>query len=767
MLPVNTLLQGRYLVVEQIGRGGMGAVYKATDTRLRCTVALKETLVGGEALLKAFEREAQLLAGLRHPTLPRVSDHFVEESGQFLVMEFISGDDLGTLLARRGSPFPFGDVLRWGDQLLDALDYLHSRQPPVIHRDIKPQNMKLTDRGEIILLDFGLAKGAAMQTRVTGTSSIFGYTPHYAPLEQIQGTGTDPRSDLYSLAATMHHLLTGQPPTDALTRAAAKINEEADPLVPASAVNPDVPPAVAGVLTRAMAQNANQRYPNAAAMRTALRDSVTGQLAPPINSAGLTTQLEQPPMVIVASATDVQAARPITQPNASAVALATGTTVSPAAGTAAQQPAHGGTRRLGLWAALSGALALIALLGFVFLGGGGSATVQPTSAPAIAAPATSAPTVAPTSAPALLDATAIRQTVQAELTAVLTAQTAEAIKRATDIAFARTLANATDSAGTQTAIALTPTATPPSTELPTATAAPAPTDPPAAPRTPRPTNTPGPNAPSPTTRPEPAASGAVLLVGGQGDLFKGSARKGTIDAAEGAGGSCIQGMVLAADGGKFRNFYVQVDNRGTTKPAKHFYDTGNYRVCGLGEGEWGVAVYAVNDAPTSGAEQAGHQVRVRLSGQPGEVFFVDFRAKQGFAPPTPVPEPTAVPPSPTPEAGPYDGQWLGRISGKTAGDVEFNGSFRMEVRANAIYRISIDGPSCLFETYPNYPGGKPIAGDGFAVAGSPFNPRIGADESINFNVSGNFASTSKASGLLKATQNGGSCADATWSAAKQ
>src|SRR5215208_5457505 len=234
MLQPNTLLQGRYLILDQIGRGGMGAVYKATDTRLRSTIALKETLVGGEMLLKAFEREAQLLAGLRHPALPRVSDHFIDESGQFLVMEFIPGDDLATLLLKRGSPFPFGDVLRWGDQLLDALDYLHSRQPPVIHRDIKPQNAKLTDRGEIILLDFGLAKGAAAQmSRVTSTGSIFGYTPHYAPLEQIQGAGTGARSDLYSLAATLHHLLAGSPPPDALTRAAATINEIADPLAPA------------------------------------------------------------------------------------------------------------------------------------------------------------------------------------------------------------------------------------------------------------------------------------------------------------------------------------------------------------------------------------------------------------------------------------------------------------------------------------------------------------------------------------------------------
>ena len=383
MLPNNTLLQGRYLIVEQIGRGGMGAVYKATDTRLRSTIALKETLVGGEMLLKAFEREAQLLAGLRHPALPRVSDHFIDESGQFLVMEFIPGDDLATLLLKRGSPFPFGDVLRWGDQLLDALDYLHSRQPPVVHRDIKPQNMKLTDRGEIILLDFGLAKGAAMQTRVTGTSSIFGYTPHYAPLEQIQGTGTDPRSDLYSLAATMYHLLTGQAPIDALTRAAAKINDEPDPLLPANIATPDVPPAVADVLSHAMAQNANLRYPTALAMRAALRDAVTGQLAPPVNSAGMTTRLDHSPLVMVSGASDMQASRPISQPGATGVPLATGTTVtSPplslgSGGTtitpASSQP--GLLKKPWLLAVIGGAIALVAVLGLLVArgAGGGSA----------------------------------------------------------------------------------------------------------------------------------------------------------------------------------------------------------------------------------------------------------------------------------------------------------------------------------------------------------------------------------------------------------
>src|SRR5690242_18666454 len=153
MLPNNTFVQGRYQILEQIGRGGMGAVYKATDIRLRTIVALKQTLVEGEPLRKAFEREAQLLASLRHSALPRVSDHFIDQQGQFLVMEYVPGQDLGAMLDLRKRSFDVADVLRWADQLLDVLNYLHMHQPPIIHRDIKPQNMKLTAENDIILLD--------------------------------------------------------------------------------------------------------------------------------------------------------------------------------------------------------------------------------------------------------------------------------------------------------------------------------------------------------------------------------------------------------------------------------------------------------------------------------------------------------------------------------------------------------------------------------------------------------------------------------------
>src|ERR671926_1031853 len=197
MIAPGTVLQNRYAVERRIGEGGMGAVYVATDRRFGSTVALKETFFDDPSLRKAFEREARLLNRLRHHALPRVSDHFEESEGQFLVMEYIPGEDLSQMLkARGGTGFPVKQVLAWADQLLDALDYLHTQEPPVIHRDIKPQNLKLTPRGGIVLLDFGLAKGAvSQQSHLTGASSIFGYTPQYAPLEQIQGTSMDARSD--------------------------------------------------------------------------------------------------------------------------------------------------------------------------------------------------------------------------------------------------------------------------------------------------------------------------------------------------------------------------------------------------------------------------------------------------------------------------------------------------------------------------------------------------------------------------------------------
>ena len=182
MIEPGTLLQNRYRVTRQIGEGGMGAVYVATDDRFHSTVAIKQTFFFDDPSLgRAFEREARLLNHLRHSALPRVSDHFTEGDGQFLVMQFVEGPDIEEMRREReDGSFPAAQVLAWADQLLDALDYLHTQEPAVTHRDIKPQNLKLGARGQVILLDFGLAKGYSTQTTPLA-ASVVGYTPAYAP----------------------------------------------------------------------------------------------------------------------------------------------------------------------------------------------------------------------------------------------------------------------------------------------------------------------------------------------------------------------------------------------------------------------------------------------------------------------------------------------------------------------------------------------------------------------------------------------------------
>lgn len=270
-LSPGTVLQQRYTVVKLLGKGGMGAVYQATDKKFGSTVALKQMIVAGEALVAAFEREAILLNGLRHAALPVVFDHFAEGDGQFLVMQFIPGKDLAEMLAAQGGPFPPGRVAKWADQLLDALEYLHGRTPPIIHRDIKPQNIKLTPEGELVLLDFGLAKGDLSGDAARQQRSLMGYTPIFASLEQMRGLATDPRSDLYSAAATIYSLLTGQPPVDALARADALLAGQPDPLPLVSDVNPQTPRAVSEVIRHAMAVSREERLPSAKEMRRQLR----------------------------------------------------------------------------------------------------------------------------------------------------------------------------------------------------------------------------------------------------------------------------------------------------------------------------------------------------------------------------------------------------------------------------------------------------------------------------------------------------------------
>lgn len=277
-LAQNTLIQNRYLIVHLIGKGGMGEVYLAVDQRLGSAVALKRTFFAGDEMLSnAFEREARILARMRHPVLPKVSDHFSEGEEQYLVMEHISGDDLSKRLEGAEKAFPLSWVMFWADQLLDSLSYLHSHEPPIIHRDIKPQNLKLTDENHIILLDFGLSKNSTGQTKIGdsgqsgSTGSVVGYTPHYAPMEQIRGIGTSPKSDIYSLSATLYQLMTNVVPPDALSRADSMLNGSDDPITPPTELNSEIPQAVSTVILKGMEVSQDKRFDSAREMQKALR----------------------------------------------------------------------------------------------------------------------------------------------------------------------------------------------------------------------------------------------------------------------------------------------------------------------------------------------------------------------------------------------------------------------------------------------------------------------------------------------------------------
>ena len=263
-LQAETILHNRYRVIEKLGQGGMGAVYLAWDQTLDTQVAIKSNFNPASGSMNQFLREARLLAALRHQNLPRVTDYFVIEKEQFLVMDYVPGEDLGKRLKVEG-PQKLADVLRWAAQLSSALAYLHAQNPPVIHRDIKPANIKLTPEGEAILVDFGIAKADAAQSQ-TATGAA-GYTPGYAPPEQYGEGHTGPYSDQFSLAATIYALLTQAKPADSIQRVLGKAA-----LVPIRQMNPDVPQNVADALQKALALKPEDRFDSVTAFQQALED---------------------------------------------------------------------------------------------------------------------------------------------------------------------------------------------------------------------------------------------------------------------------------------------------------------------------------------------------------------------------------------------------------------------------------------------------------------------------------------------------------------
>ena len=265
-LPPQFLLRQRYVIVGQAGKGGMGAVYQAVDTRdMHRRVAIKEMSQGhlsdaelAEATAQ-FQREAALLGRLSHPNLPHIYDAFNERGRSYLVMDFIDGKTLLQMLKESGfRPLPVAQVLGYAQQLCDVLAYLHQQYPPIIFRDLKPTNVMVTADGHVFLIDFGIARifkeGQEQDTTLLGS-------PGYAAPEQHGSAQTNPRSDLYSLGATLHCCLTGRDPYQADNRFM---------FPPVRQYNPQVPVELDQLIQRLLALDERQRPASAVEVGQAL-----------------------------------------------------------------------------------------------------------------------------------------------------------------------------------------------------------------------------------------------------------------------------------------------------------------------------------------------------------------------------------------------------------------------------------------------------------------------------------------------------------------
>lgn len=286
------ILQDNYRIVSSLGHGGMGVVYLAEHTRLAGRrFAIKENIPEPNAdpqtlsvLREQFYVEAKTLAALDHPNLPKVSDYFTIDDKEYLVMDFVEGEDLQQVFDRHvqqfRTPLPEKSVLAWADQVLDALSYLHGQRPsPIIHRDIKPGNIILTPNGVVKLVDFGLVKllGTGSQDTALALRGIG--TPAYTALEQYPGAEghTDARTDLYALGATLYHLLTGTPPANVRDRL---LNPKA--LEKPRRLNPNLSAQTESALLKAIEVHPNQRFQSASQMRVALGGKAGWSTAPAV-----------------------------------------------------------------------------------------------------------------------------------------------------------------------------------------------------------------------------------------------------------------------------------------------------------------------------------------------------------------------------------------------------------------------------------------------------------------------------------------------------
>lgn len=266
VLAPNSKLGNRYVIANPLTIGGMGAIYLAFDSAQSQTCVVKEMLdhyadpTERAKAIQDFDREADMLADLDHPNIPKILCRLTENNRHYLVMEYVHGSNLEDLLKQRGTPCPEVEVVEWTGQVLGLLDYLHSRQPPVIYRDLKPANLMLRRDGRVMMIDFGIARFFNPIARGT----MIG-TPGYAPPEQYQGLA-EPRSDLFALGATMFHLLTGRDPRDPRTLMAPW-------QFPAlTAIDPNLTLGLAQVVAKAVAMTPDGRYASAKEMLSELQN---------------------------------------------------------------------------------------------------------------------------------------------------------------------------------------------------------------------------------------------------------------------------------------------------------------------------------------------------------------------------------------------------------------------------------------------------------------------------------------------------------------
>lgn len=284
-LEQGALLRNRYRIIEVLGHGGMGSIYRAVDENLGVEVAVKENLFTVEDYTRQFKREATILANLRHPNLPRVSNHFsIPDQGQYLIMDYIEGEDLQERMERQKT-IPEEEVITIGSAICDALTYMHSQDPQVLHRDIKPGNVRITPKGDIYLVDFGLAK--VMRGNKTTTTGARAMTMGFSPPEQYGAARTDTRTDIYSLGATLYTALTGSTPEDSL---AQTMDQEI--LTPVRERKPSVSRRVAEAVEKALQVHPNDRFQMASEFKNELLKAKSGRFQ---FNFGMEEKLSPPP----------------------------------------------------------------------------------------------------------------------------------------------------------------------------------------------------------------------------------------------------------------------------------------------------------------------------------------------------------------------------------------------------------------------------------------------------------------------------------------